>query len=88
MQIMQNESEKAGGRLLRWRLALQSYSYDVVHRSGKSNVAADYLSRNPLDSTDPYDEGPTCLAQFFITIERDSSNELQNINSEPRQIER
>jgi hypothetical protein len=33
------------GRLGRWALRLQQYDYNMVHRKGKDNVVADYLSR-------------------------------------------
>jgi len=65
--IMENESDKAGGRLLRWRLALQSYTFDVKHRKGKANQPPDYLSRYPLQGTEPYGEGPTKLANMLHT---------------------
>ncbi|XP_054259845.1 uncharacterized protein LOC128984538 [Macrosteles quadrilineatus] len=32
-------------KIMRWRLELSSYSYDIVYRPGKLNVAADSLSR-------------------------------------------
>ncbi|GBN32129.1 hypothetical protein AVEN_269204-1 [Araneus ventricosus] len=34
-------------RLMRWALALQSYNYIVVHRSGKNHKNVDSLSRTP-----------------------------------------
>jgi hypothetical protein len=34
-------------RLFRWSMRLSTYTYNVQHRSGKSNTAADALSRNP-----------------------------------------
>ena len=34
-------------RILRWRLKLAEYDYDVVYKAGKTNVNA--LSRNPVD---------------------------------------
>jgi transposase InsO family protein len=37
------------GRLGRWVLRLQQYDYDVIHRKGKENVVADYLSRTPYE---------------------------------------
>lgn len=36
------------GRLARWALAVQEWNFDIVHCSGKNNVVADFLSRNPL----------------------------------------
>ncbi|KAM0735324.1 Transposon Ty3-I Gag-Pol polyprotein [Formica fusca] len=35
-----------GSRLIRWRLKLEEYDYEIVHRSGKTNTNADALSRN------------------------------------------
>ena len=36
--------------VLRWRLKLAEYDYDVVYKAGKTNVNADALSRNPVDA--------------------------------------
>jgi len=36
-------------RILRWRLKLAEYKYDVVYKAGKTNVNADDLSRNPVN---------------------------------------
>lgn len=36
-------------RILRWRLKLAEYDYDVVYKAGKTNVNADALSRNPVN---------------------------------------
>jgi hypothetical protein len=35
-------------RLIRWRLKLAEYEYEVVHKVEKMNVNADALSRNPI----------------------------------------
>lgn len=35
-------------RLVRWRLRLAEYQYQVVHKSGKTNLNADALSRIPV----------------------------------------
>ncbi|KAM0734141.1 Retrovirus-related Pol polyprotein from transposon 17.6 [Formica fusca] len=35
-----------GSRLIRWRLKLEEYDYEIVHRFGKTNTNADALSRN------------------------------------------
>lgn len=34
-------------RLIRWRIRLAEYQYQVVYKSGKTNLNADALSRNP-----------------------------------------
>lgn len=58
--IIGPKSKSASGRLLRWSLALQDFwPFAVEHRAGKRHGNADGLSRNPLDSTEPYGEGPT-----------------------------
>jgi len=36
-------------KLVRWRLKLAEYEYDVTYKAGKTNVNADALSRNPVD---------------------------------------
>ena len=35
-------------RLARWRLKIEEYEYDIVYKSGKINVNANALSRNPI----------------------------------------
>ncbi|KAG0736676.1 hypothetical protein G6F23_010807 [Rhizopus arrhizus] len=51
-----------GSRLQRWVLAVQEYSFKVVHLPGKSNVVADVMSRYPpqenneSDLNDPLNE--------------------------------
>jgi len=37
-----------GSRLIRWRLKLEEYDYEIVHKAGKGNANADALSRNPI----------------------------------------
>lgn len=41
------------GRLGRWAVRLQQYSYKIVHRKGKDNEAPDALSRAPLQVDAP-----------------------------------
>lgn len=36
-------------RILRWRLKLAEYDYEVVYKAGKTNVNADALSKNSVD---------------------------------------
>ncbi|XP_032690713.1 uncharacterized protein LOC116853662 [Odontomachus brunneus] len=42
-------AQDANMRILRWRLKLAEYEYEVVYKSGRTNVNADALSRNPVD---------------------------------------
>ena len=49
----------SGGRLARWSMALNDFNYELVHRDGKRNAGPDLLSRNPINSTQPYGEEPT-----------------------------
>ncbi|CAB0041212.1 unnamed protein product [Trichogramma brassicae] len=43
-------------RLARWRERLHDYDYEIIHKSGKINLNADALSRNPCDQHEPYGE--------------------------------
>jgi len=31
-----------------WRLKLEEYDYELIHRAGKGNANADALSQNPI----------------------------------------
>lgn len=42
-------AQDANMRILRWRLKLAEYDYDVIYKAGKTNVNADALSRNPIN---------------------------------------
>lgn len=39
-----------GGRLLRWRLKLEEYEYEIIYKPGKINCNADALSRYPVNA--------------------------------------
>ncbi|KAK9687873.1 Reverse transcriptase (RNA-dependent DNA polymerase) [Popillia japonica] len=43
-----NNLKNPTGRLARWSLQLQQYSFDVVHRKGKDHAVPDMLSRSVL----------------------------------------
>ena len=38
-------------RLVRWRLMLEEYDYEIIYKPGRVNSNADALSRNPVNST-------------------------------------
>ncbi len=35
-----------GSRLIRWRIKLEEYDYEIIHKAGRANANADALSRN------------------------------------------
>ena len=41
------------GRLGRWGILLQGYTFDIRHRSGSQNCTADFLSRQRYDDSSP-----------------------------------
>ena len=43
-------------RLLRWRLKLEEYDYEVVYKSGVRNTNVDALSRITMTRISPVDE--------------------------------
>ena len=47
-------TEKVSAKVLRWRMALQEYSFKIIHCKGEDNVTADCLSRiNFVDFAPP-----------------------------------
>jgi hypothetical protein len=47
-----NKQSSKNGRLDRWSLQLQEYTFDIKHTPGSSNCVADCLSRYPLQKPD------------------------------------
>lgn len=45
------KSSFKNSKILRWRLELENFDYEVKYREGKTNVVADALSREPQDIT-------------------------------------
>jgi len=40
--------KNTNSKLMRWAMRIQEWSPSITHIKGKDNVAADFLSRNPL----------------------------------------
>lgn len=57
-------------RLFRWSMRLSAYTFTVTHRSGRSNVVADALSRHPPETT------AVTIASVTIDQIRDAQDEL------------
>lgn len=47
-----------GSRLVRWRLKLEEYEYEIVYKAGKINTNADALSRPPILNIGSSDSKP------------------------------
>ena len=53
------KTRTTNARTARWIMRLQEFTFDIQHRAGKHNANADGPSRNPLPSTNPYNEPQT-----------------------------
>jgi len=64
-------------RLLRWRLKLAEYEYEVIYKAGKTNINADALSRNPVENQS--------IKIYLYQQENDSDSDTDIIfETEPR----
>ncbi|KAL6259348.1 hypothetical protein P5V15_009263 [Pogonomyrmex californicus] len=81
-------------RILRWRLKLEEYEYDVIYKAKKINVNADALSRNPVDFEEteckvinkdllnPNDSKDAAKIAEMLELELEQSDEEENKNCE------
>lgn len=74
-------SSKLKGKLLRWFMRLQPYTFDIHHRKGSLNQHVDALSRAPVNKP----SGPsTCIETGIINDLRPMGN---NPSSRPQALE-
>ena len=74
-------SPNPSSKLARWAMAIQELDLDIRHRSGKSNVVADALSRNPVPVTNVFQLVARSLATDLPCCEGDIGK-LQREDSE------
>lgn len=69
---------KVGSRLLRWKLQLAEYDFDIIHRKGSQNVVSDCLSR--------FEESKSI--NFFRLIKNETTSALCQAMTRSRAKER
>lgn len=77
LKWLQNVKQSTG-RLARWAVLLQGYSYEILFKAGKKNEVADALSRRPYPDTavpmeDPEDIIPSPDVQCFTPVKEEKS---------------
>ncbi|KAM0730356.1 Retrovirus-related Pol polyprotein from transposon 412 [Formica fusca] len=72
-----------GSRLIRWRLKLEEYDYEIIHKAGRANANADALSRNVKRDAHETEEEREVLA---IEEETNSDEEKKYTEEEKKQI--
>ncbi|KAH7722918.1 proteasereverse transcriptaseribonuclease Hintegrase [Aphelenchoides avenae] len=75
--LLTKHDESLTSRMNKYRLAIQGYNVKIEHRSGKSNVVADYLSRHHLDD----DTLPTACKRT-----KEGTEEPENVPAEEEAI--
>ena len=84
----QDSNTRPRGRIARWILELQGYDFEIQYRPGKSNAAADALSRlpsyPPSTKTQPHiSSTPIIMTTDFM----DSDNAFDNVNEQDQYSE-
>ena len=72
-------------RLVRWRLKLAEYEYEVVYKAGKINANADALSRNPVSKICTNDNDARVRAYKMLPFADSSSSDDEPIFKVPRE---
>lgn len=75
---------KPGSRLLRWKIALSEYSFEILHRKGSNNTVNDCLSRivpNASSEISHFIQNSATRA-FFQAITRRRAKEIELIKND------
>ena len=71
-----------GSRLIRWRLKLEEYDYEIIHKAGRANANADALSRNVTREANDTEEEREVFAINEEEREEEESNDKKKIYTE------
>ncbi|KMQ83357.1 enzymatic polyprotein endonuclease reverse [Lasius niger] len=68
-----------GSRLIRWRLKLEEYDYEIIHKAGRANANADALSRHVIQDANNIKREEEI---FKIEEEKEIADDLKKIYTE------
>lgn len=69
-------------RLMRWRLKLEEFDYEIVYKSGKTNTNADALSRISVNAIDSYMSDEE-IQRIFSDLTKENFNIRIAFNKDP-----
>lgn len=69
-------------RLMRWRLKLEEFDYEILYKSGKTNTNADSLSQIPVNAIDSYLSNED-IQEILSDITKEKFNIKITLNKDP-----
>ena len=76
-----------GSRLIRWRLKLEEYDYEIIHKAGRANANADALSRNAIREANEIEEEQEIFTATREEEEKEEKEEEANSDNERKYTE-
>lgn len=70
-----------GSRLMRWRLKLEEYEYEIVYKAGKTNVNADALSRVEIKVTQVNDKKEVFTENLTEEKQEENQSTIEDKNN-------
>ncbi len=75
-----------GGRLERWAMRLQKFTYKVVAKRGKHNAAADFLSRSGLDVAPEHTHSDEFTSEMVLATRTCTMHKLREAQMDDRPL--